>query len=1023
MEKNLKSLLMEISANAFIDEKSRVEHLVTYLSEARKSYEAIEIRSENYIKTFRNKRLDLGVEAFFHQYGLDSKEGVALMSLAEALLRIPDSDTANDLIHDKLKGIDWEIDDSDNLPAVLKASNLGIKLAQKIFSFGKTISSVVDPIVRESIKQAMTILGDNFVMGETIESAIKRGKSFEEKGYMISYDMLGEGARSERQAHQYFLQYIEAIENIKEGLQKGRSMFENPGISIKLSALYSHYDLINYVSVREKLIPRLKDIIEHAMSAGIFVTIDAEESARLDISMEVFTEILMEKKFKNFDGIGLAIQAYHKNAVNVIDYIIELATQLKKRIPVRLVKGAYWDSEIKKAQVGGLPGYTVFTEKSYTDLSYLVCAHKLLQSGGAIYPQFATHNAVTIAEIEEMANGRPIEFQLLHGMGRGIYDQVVGRYPCRIYAPVGEHKSLLPYLIRRLLENSANTSFVKKIVDKEEPLALLVKDPIKKALEKGCLPNPTISLPENIYGKRDNSKGLDLGNKAHLENMITHLKEFENQRWNVAPLVKGREKKRSTSISSVAPYDFKKEVGKVKEASNVDVKDAIEATSEAFDGWSKTPVDKRADILDSMANLLEKNKYELISLCMREAGKTLQDSISEIREAIDFCHYYAHLARQMIGEDFYMRGPTGESNKLSLHGRGVFLCISPWNFPLAIFIGQVAAALVTGNTVIAKPAEQTPAIAAMTVKLLIRAGLPSRVIALLPGNGEYIGKYLLEDHNIAGVVFTGSVETAKKINRTISSRGGIIIPFIAETGGQNAMIIDSTALIEQTVDDIVLSAFGSAGQRCSALRVLYVQDEIADDLIELLSGAMSELRIGSPEKFNTNIGPVIDKNARNKLDMHIKQTKLHSKLLYSCSIEKEEIDNGYFIAPHVFEIKSIKELPGEVFGPILHLIRYRHDQLDNIIKEINECGYGLTLGIQSRISSRAEYIANNVRVGNIYVNRSMIGATVGVQPFGGEGLSGTGPKAGGPHYLLRFVTERTYTVNTAAIGGNNELLR
>jgi RHH-type proline utilization regulon transcriptional repressor/proline dehydrogenase/delta 1-pyrroline-5-carboxylate dehydrogenase len=1013
MKQITKTSLLEISAYRATPQTQVVDCLRDIVEKSRKDFPEITKNAENYIQHIRQTLSGIGIEAFFQQYGLETKEGLAVMSLAEALLRIPDADIANELIHDKLTNIDWQKGQQSE-STLMKVSALGLKFVGKLFELENPVSRIADPLVRTTIRQSMKLLGSHFVMGETIGEAMSNAREYSAKGYLFSYDMLGEGARSEAQAELHLAKYLEAVAHIKDKANLTDDLHKRPSISIKLSALHPRYELANIDDVIERLFPKLRLIIDKAMLAGIAVTIDAEESARLDLSLEIFERILREDDYANFDGIGLAVQAYHKQAHKIIDYVIELATLQKRCIPVRLVKGAYWDAEIKKAQMRGLAEYPVFTQKSYTDISYLACAYKMLGSI-YIYPQFATHNALTIAEIESAAKGKDFEFQLLHGMGRGVYDQVVAKHRCRIYAPVGYHEELLAYLIRRLLENGANTSFVKKVADLNVPVSEILKDPLFNP------PEQNIPLPQNIYGtKRLNSSGIDTGNKAVLLYIQTEINKFADAAWSARPAIKGKE---SLGLGTVVtnPYNVNHKVGRVIDATISEIKEALDVVYDAYDDWAKTSVGARAEILEKMADLLEENKYEAIALCVYEAGRSLEDAIAEIREAIDFCRYYATEAKSLMQEKF-LDSPTGETNCYSLYGRGVFLCISPWNFPLAIFLGQIAAALVTGNTVIAKPAEQTPLMAAFAVKLLFKAGIPNNVISLLIGNGEIIGKYILNDKRTAGVVFTGGIETAKKISSELAHKEGAIIPFIAETGGQNAMIVDSSALIEQTVDDVIISAFGSAGQRCSSLRVLYIQEDILEDFILVLSGAMAELKMGNPADPATVIGPVIDQVARDKIRRHISRMKDKYRFIAASPVDKLGTENGNFIEPTAFLIDSINDLDGEVFGPVLHIISYKHNELNKIIDEINAYGYGLTLGIQSRIGLRAEYIASRAKVGNVYVNRSMIGATVGVQPFGGEGLSGTGPKAGGENYLRRFVTERVYTVNAAAIGGNRALL-
>ncbi len=1027
-----------ISATRLENEDSSVARLKEEMDKISYSHKASAEIARAYIRNFRAYNGNLGLEEFFRQYGLNTDEGLAVMSLAEALLRIPDAETANAFIRDKLSSAKWSSKNSKSTSSLVKASSLGLKLASKLTEMGKTVTSMADPVIRQSMKQSMRLMGNHFIMGETTKSAIKKGQEYEQEGYTISYDMLGEGARDEEQAEKYLKNYLDGLREVAASSKESQSFYDRPSISVKLSALYSKYKLTNKDQVFEKLLPRLKEIILKAKELGVCVTIDAEESSRLDLSLELFAAITSDKDFKGFNGIGIAVQAYNKSAIHVIDFIIELAKTNKRHIPVRLVKGAYWDSEIKAAQIAGTSSFPVFTRKEYTDVSYLICAHKMLKNLDVIYPQFATHNALTIASIRMMAeNKRNFEFQRLYGMGEGIYGQMEG-VACRIYAPVGTHKELLPYLIRRILENGASTSFLKKVVDEEVNIEELIKDPALALpakpglIAKGAALPQGLSLPPNLYGDdRKNSSGFDLGNASHLKEIKAGLENFKNTEWNAAPIINGRECKHTTS-AVFAPYDIKLKIGSVTTSSPDDIKSAIDITAKAFKEWSATHVNARAKIIEKFANLLEENCFEIMSLCIKEAGKTIPDSIAELREAVDFCRYYAARARELFANPKIMKGPTGELNELSLHGRGMFMCISPWNFPLAIFTGQVVAALVSGNTVIAKPAEQTPLIAAYAVKLLLKAGLPYGVVSLLPGDGASIGSQVLGNPKTAGVVFTGSTDTAHIIQQTLAKRKDAIVPFIAETGGLNAMIIDSSALIEQAVDDIITSAFGSTGQRCSALRVLYVQEEIAGELIKTLKGAMENLLIGMPGDFKTDIGPVIDAEAYKNLSDYIKDN-LKSRILESKQTQPlgslildssvlDSFSDSFFIPPIAFEINSIKDLPGEIFGPVLHIIRYKADGLEKIIEEINESGYGLTFGIHSRITSRIKYIRANIRVGNVYVNRSMIGAVVGVQAFGGEGLSGTGPKAGGPNYLLRFATERSFTDNISAIGGNRDLL-
>lgn len=1014
-------LLNKISTSRLDNEETCVAQLI----EAAKNIDYPHIKiaeiAKCYIERFRANTSNAGLEEFFRQYGLDTNEGMAVMSLAEALLRIPDAYTTNLFIHDKFSNVDWP-NASGSIFSLASASSLGLKLASRLLESGKILSTMVDPIIRESIKQSMCLVSNHFVIGETTKDALLRAKSYEALGYNFSYDMLGEAARNADQAKRYFENYLRGVDEIAKNADITKRLYERPGISVKLSALYPKYKLINKEQVFDHLLPRLKAIALRAKLANIAVTIDAEESSRLDISLELFTNLVKDKELDGFNGIGIAVQAYNKSAIHVIDLICQLARTTNRKIPVRLVKGAYWDSEIKAAQLAGIANFPVFLHKEYSDISYLVCAHKMLQNSDIIYPQFATHNALTIASIQIMAsnNNHKFEFQCLYGMGKDIYDQIIDQTPCRIYAPVGAHKELLPYLIRRIIENSANTSFLKKVIDNSVKVEELLDNPFLSFPQISTDNNLSkIKLPPDLYSSgRRNSFGFDFGNNSHLNEIKNGLAKFQNHNWSAAPIINGQEIKGNTQ-QILAPYNFNITVGNVIQSTTTDAQEALDATYGGFKTWSHTPVAKRIAIIKKFADLLEEHRFEIITLCTMEAGKIIADSLSELREAVDFCRYYACMAKEIFTSPKTMAGATGELNQLSLHGRGVFLCISPWNFPLSIFAGQVVAALLSGNTVIAKPAEQTPLIAALAIRLLLKAGLPKNAISLLPGDGELMGASLLSDQRIKGVAFTGGGETANIIQKSLAMRTGSIIPFIAETGGINSMIVDSSAHLEQAIDDIISSAFGSAGQRCSALRVLYVQDDIAGELLLTLKGAMEMLQLAMPADFATDIGPVIDSKSHKNLCDYIAMARKKYKLVAETTFNSGA---GYFIAPIAFEINTINDLPGEIFGPVLHIIRFKAKNFVKVIEEVNNCGYGLTIGLHTRITRRIKHIRDYANIGNIYVNRSMIGATVGVQPFGGEGLSGTGPKAGGPNYLLRFATERSFTENTTAIGGNRELL-
>ncbi len=837
--------------------------------------------------------------------------------------------------------------------------------------------------------------------------------------------MLGEAARTTADADRYFKAYQNAIAEIGKSAQ-GKGIIEGPGISVKLSALHPRYELAQYETVVPFISERLLSLAVQAKNVNIGLTVDAEETERLNLSLDIFANVFNNPELNGWEGFGLAVQSYQKRAMILIDWLTELSRQQKRKIMIRLIKGAYWDSEIKLSQVRGLTGYPVYTRKIATDVSFLACAKKLLAAPDAFYAQFATHNAYTLSAVLEMAGDRhDFEFQCLHGMGYTLYDQIVGKnnlnLPCRVYAPVGGHEDLLAYLVRRLLENGANSSFVNRIIDKNVPVEDLISDPVQELKQYAIKPHPQIPLPQNIYGNtRFNSMGIDLTNYDELTTLGVAMKTAESFKWE-AIYTNLKNPSNEARKNILNPSDNRQIIGTWIEATAADLDHALTLATNAAEKWDFTPVDTRATCLEKAAQLLEQRMPELMSLIVREAGKTINDAIAEVREAIDFCRYYAGQARSQLSDPVKLPGPTGEANTLALRPRGPIACISPWNFPLAIFMGQVTAGLVTGNPVLAKPALQTPLIAAAAVNILHEAGIPKDVLQLIPASGKLVGQYIVADPRIKGIIFTGSTETARTINLTLANRPGPIIPFIAETGGQNAMIVDSSALPEQVVADVLLSAFGSTGQRCSALRVLFIQQDIADKVLAMLKGAMAELKIGDPNNLATDIGPVIDHSSKKTLEEHVARMKKEGKLLYEIPLN-DELKYGSYFAPCAFEINNLDQLTREVFGPVLHIIRYTADQLDEVINSINNTGYGLTLGIHSRIDETIQYISQRAHVGNIYVNRSMIGAVVGVQPFGGEGLSGTGPKAGGPHYLTRLCTERTLSINTTAAGGNATLM-
>jgi RHH-type proline utilization regulon transcriptional repressor/proline dehydrogenase/delta 1-pyrroline-5-carboxylate dehydrogenase len=976
-----------------------------------------------------------GLDAFMHEYDLSSEEGVMLMCLAEALLRIPDADTADRLIRDKLAQGKWDKHLGHSNSLFVNASTWGLMLTGRIVQLDRLSADDIgaflaritarmgEPVIRLALNQAMRIMGHQFVMGRTIEEALKRSHTPEHKDYLHSFDMLGEAALSEEDAERYYKSYINAIGALAKEAKQSSDVYSAPGISIKLSALHPRFEFAKRERVLKELTPRVHALARLARDAGIGMALDTEEADRLDLTLDIF-EAVYSALQSDWSGFGLALQTYQKRAIHVLQWLIELARKQRHRIPVRLVKGAYWDTEIKLAQQQGLDGYPVFTRKPSTDVSYLACAKLTWAARDVLYPQFATHNAHTVAFVLEMVSSdRGFEFQRLHGMGEELYGEIVAEdkqgVACRVYAPVGSHEDLLPYLVRRLLENGANTSFVNRISDEKLPVEEITADPVATTRATKPLPHPRIPLPVDLYAaERRNAHGIDLADTAALTSLAQGMAKSMGRPWMAQPIVNGKAV-RGQKNAITNPSDRRRVVGHVVEAKDSVIDKALKVAVAASYEWSRTDIETRAQCLERAADLLEQHRAELMALCVREGGKSIADSLAEVREAADFCLYYAASARRVLGT-MAMPGPTGESNKLGLHGRGAFVCISPWNFPLAIFTGQISAALVAGDTVIAKPAEQTPLVAARMVQLLHDAGIPGEVLQFLPGAGATVGARLVADDRIAGVTFTGSTETARVINKTLARRAGPIIPFIAETGGQNAMIVDSSALPEQVVMDVLRSAFASAGQRCSALRVLFLQRDVAARVLRLLKGAMAELSVGDPAFLKTDVGPVIDEQARGMLEAHAKHMQRDGRLIYQVELPPETA-HGTFFAPRAYAIDSLDRLEREVFGPVLHVINYSSNKLDNVIAAINKTGYGLTLGIHSRIDETVRYIQERAHVGNTYVNRDIIGATVGVQPFGGEGLSGTGPKAGGPHYLQRFATERTVTVNTAAVGGNASL--
>lgn len=993
-----------------IDETQAIEPLLAQASLSAECLVKIHQQAYQLVEQVRKTRIKQGgIDAFMQYYDLSTDEGIALMCIAEAMLRIPDKTTVEKLIRDKLAPQNWRSHIGNSQSTFVDAATWALMLTGKIITdhqqqshqvqnaLRQLVKRLSQPAIRKAIGQAMRIIAKQFVMGRDIAEATKRAKQNQAKGYCYSYDMLGEAARTMVDAERYYQAYYDAIHVIGKANSSKQDLAFS-GISIKLSALHPRYQFSQQQRILQELPAKVLTLAQLAKQYNIGFTIDAEEADRLDLSLDIIEQVFLDPSLAGWQGFGLAVQAYQKRAPAVLDYLIDLARRANRRLRVRLVKGAYWDSEIKHSQEEGFDNYPVYTRKANTDVSYLACAKKMLAATDSLYPQFATHNAYSVAAIMVMLaqSGRAkndMEFQCLHGMGESLYDQIIADYQTRIYAPVGRHKDLLPYLVRRLLENGANSSFVNRIVDSNLPIEALIADPVAYVKSLASIPHPGIALPGAIYGEqRRNSSGIDFSDTEKYQQLQQAMQPWLSKTdWQAAPTLSQGEN--SQDVHS--PQNLQV-IGELRSANANDMNQALEAAQQAYPAWAERSPQVRADILRNLADLLQENHAKLIALATREAGKTLPDAVNEVREAIDFCRYYAMQA---------------ESIAPAYQARGVVLCISPWNFPLAIFLGQVTAALVVGNCVLAKPAEPTSLIAALAVDLLHQAGVPEAVVQLIPGRGSVVGKQLISDRRIRAVMFTGSTDTAQTINSSLAARGGYDVPLIAETGGQNVMIVDSSALPEQVIDDVILSAFGSAGQRCSALRVLCLQEDIADNMITMLKHAMREIRLGDPQWLSTDVGPVIDKAAQHMLQVHAERMQTRAKLIAQVDLPEEL--NGHFFAPRAFEIESISQLTGEVFGPILHVVRYQAKQLDQLLADINATGFGLTMGIHSRIDANADYIHQHTHIGNTYINRNMIGAVVGVQPFGGEGLSGTGPKAGGPHYLLRLMQQSSYNVMEA----------
>ncbi|MCC7257347.1 MAG: bifunctional proline dehydrogenase/L-glutamate gamma-semialdehyde dehydrogenase PutA [Gammaproteobacteria bacterium] len=991
--------------------------------------------AQELVTRVRARRHGGGLDAFLHQYALTTREGVLLMCLAEALLRVPDAGTADRLIRDKIEQADWERHLGRSPSLFVNASTWGLMLTGRVVelghlpgdwaaSLGRLVARSGEPVIRQAMTVAMRILGGQFVLGRSIDEALARAAPWRARGGCCSFDMLGEAALTAADAERYLDAYRTAIAAVGAAADPGTHLLARDSVSVKLSALHPRFEPAQRLRLRAGLLPRLVALAQAARNVGIGLTLDAEEADRLEPQLELLEAAYAAPELAGWNGLGLAVQAYGKRAPAVIEALRQLARARRCRIPVRLVKGAYWDTEIKRAQEQGLEGYPVYTRKVATDVAYLACARDLFADPQAFFPMFATHNAHTLAAVLAMAPaGADFEFQRLHGMGEALYEELAGvagqDIACRVYAPVGAHEDLLAYLVRRLLENGANTSFVNRLADDAAPVDTLLADPAEVLAALGAGPNPRIPLPAALFADRRNARGVLLADPVRATDFLADVRAALATPLAACPLV-GGEAREGPSAPVTDPADRRRIAGTVVTATPGQVAEAVARAGAAQRAWDALGGPARAAILEQAADRFERETPLFVGLCAREAGKTVANGLADLREAVDFLRYYAAAARTGFAGPHALPGPTGERNELTLHGRGVFACISPWNFPVAIFTGQVAAALAAGNTVVAKPAEQTPLTAWVATRLLHAAGVPGDVLHLVPGDGPGVGAALVGEARLAGVAFTGSTEVARTIHRRLAGRDGPIATLVAETGGINAMIADSTALPEQLVRDVVASAFDSAGQRCSALRVLFVQEDIAPRVLELLAGAMAELVLGDPLDLATDIGPVIDAGALARLQAHAARMTREGRLLARTGLPAA-CDHGSFFAPVAWEIDAIDRLPGEVFGPALHVVRYAASHLAGVCAAIENTGYGLTLGVHSRIEETVAFVRAHVRVGNLYVNRNQIGAVVGAQPFGGEGLSGTGPKAGGPHYLQRFAVERVACVNTAAAGGNAAL--
>lgn len=1028
-----RSLRKAIVADYLADESAHVRRLSRQAKLLPKQEAQVRDQARQMIERLRKQkpRLD-SLDAFLHEYDLSTTEGTVMMCLAEALLRVPDTATRDQLIQDSLQRADWHshLGHSDSLVVdaatwALLMSGRVMRASESVNPFASTLKKLLtrsgEPVIRESLLQAMRVVGGHFVSGESIEKALSHAKAEQLRGYQHSFDMLGEAALTMTDAKRYEKAYRHAIKTIgKNG--PFASPVAAPGISIKLSALYPRFNALQAEHAQQALVPLLLKLAQLAKAANIGLTVDAEEAERLDLTLDIFGAVYRDSSLAGWDGFGIAVQAYQKRASAVIDWLAALAADRGRRIPVRLVKGAYWDSEIKRCQTLALDGYSVFTRKLHTDVSYIACVKQLFKAGDAFYPQFATHNAHSLAVVRLLAPANAeYECQRLHGMGEGLYDPLVAQgMACRVYAPVGSHQHLLAYLVRRLLENGANTSFINRLRDKRVPLSSLAADPVALARDKKYLPHPHIPLPRQLYSDRPNAPGIDLSlhhSQQTLNDAISRLKP------GLARPLSGdwQPEENAATVVVTSPTYPQLPIGRVIVATKAEAELALRNATQAQARWNALGVNERAELLERAAERLTLFQNKFTALIVREAGKPWPAAVAEVREAINLCHYYAAQARSSLAPHT-LHGPTGERNILTTRGRGPTLCISPWNFPLAIFMGQVAAALVAGNTVIAKPAQRTSLVAFEATRLLHKAGIPRSVLHFLPGSGAKLLKPLINDARVQNVLFTGSFDVAKTLQRQLTARPGAIIPLIAETGGQNAMLVDSTALPEQVVSDVLSSAFDSAGQRCSALRLLCLQEDIADDIEAMLAGAMANLRVGDPAQFDTDVGPLIDAQAKADCQRQLRRLRGKKARLIAETPIPAAHRGGAFLAPRAYAIESLDQLQGELFGPVLHVLRYPSDGFEQMLSDINSLGYGLTAGLHSRITARHELFQQQMQPGNLYINRDLIGAVPGVQPFGGSGLSGTGPKAGGPHYLLRLVHEQTISTNTAAMGGNASLL-